>query len=292
VLIRKFTLLFFFLSVLLTTKAQRANIWYFGGNAGLDFNAGSPPTALTNGQLSTSEGCASLCDTSGKLMFYTDGISVWNKQHAVMQNGSGLNGDPSATQSGIIVPWPGKDHLYYIFTADAYENQGQKGYNYSVVDMTLDNGLGGVTVKNVNLYSPSTEKITVAKHSSGSSWWLITKEKLGGKFITYLITEAGIDTAHPVISDGADDPGPDNAIIGMLHASPDNSKVALASELHNLVEIFEFNNATGKLSNKVPLISLVLTGLSFHQIPGFYMFQLIKSENFGNTTLVNIPNKT
>ena len=252
-LIRKFTLLFFFLIALTAIKAQRANIWYFGENAGLDFNAGSPPTALTDGKLSTREGCASLCDMNGKLMFYTDGISVWNKQHELMQNGTGLNGDPSATQSGIIVPWPGKDNLYYIFTVDAYENGGQKGYNYSVVDMTRGNGLGAVTVKNVNLYSPSTEKITVAKHSNGSSWWLITKEKLSGKFISYLITEAGIDIAHPVISDGADDPSWQNAVTGMLHASPDNSKVALASEFHNLVEIFEFDNATGKLSNRVTI---------------------------------------
>jgi gliding motility-associated-like protein len=119
--------------------------------------------------------------------------------------------------------------------------------------MTLDNGLGGVTVKNVNLYSPSTEKITVAKHSNDSSWWLITKEKNGGKFITYLITGAGIDLANPVISDGADNPNMLNAVTGMLHASPDNSKVALASEFLNLVELFEFDNATGRLSNKVTI---------------------------------------
>ena len=59
-----------------TVRAQgEANIWYFGNNAGLDFNT-NPPTPLTNGALNTSEGCASVADKNGALVFYTDGITV------------------------------------------------------------------------------------------------------------------------------------------------------------------------------------------------------------------------
>jgi hypothetical protein len=68
-----------------------ANIWYFGQNAGLDFNGGSP-VALTNGQLATDEGCATISDTNGQLLFYTDGITVYNKNHSIMANGTGLTG--------------------------------------------------------------------------------------------------------------------------------------------------------------------------------------------------------
>ena len=75
-----------------------ANIWYFGNNAGLNFNT-NPPTPLTNGALSTSEGCASIADKSGALVFYTDGTTVWNTNHVPMPNGTGLYGNSSATQS-------------------------------------------------------------------------------------------------------------------------------------------------------------------------------------------------
>lgn len=72
--------------------------------------------ALTNGQLNTLEGCATIADTTGSLLFYTDGITVWNRNHVPMPNGSGLLGNPSSTQSGIIVPYPGNTDLYYVFT--------------------------------------------------------------------------------------------------------------------------------------------------------------------------------
>ena len=91
-----------------------ANIWYFGQNAGLDFNSGSP-VALTNGQLGTYEGCATISSSSGELLFYTDGITVYNKNHSIMVNGIGLMGHPSSTQSATIVQKPGSSNLFYIF---------------------------------------------------------------------------------------------------------------------------------------------------------------------------------
>ena len=37
---------------------KEANIWYFGENAGLDFNT-NPPSAITDGKINTLEGCSS-----------------------------------------------------------------------------------------------------------------------------------------------------------------------------------------------------------------------------------------
>ena len=70
-------LLCFYLSVF---SQKQANIWYFGKNAGLDFNSGTA-IPLTDGAMNTWEGCASIADPNGNLLFYTDGITVWNKNH-------------------------------------------------------------------------------------------------------------------------------------------------------------------------------------------------------------------
>ena len=56
-----------------TVYGQQANYWYFGDKAGLNFNT-SPPTALTDGQLNTFEGCATISDNNGALLFYTSNI--------------------------------------------------------------------------------------------------------------------------------------------------------------------------------------------------------------------------
>ena len=87
------------------SQLEGAN-WYFGTYAGLDFTSGTP-VPIFDGQLSTSEGCASVSNNNGDLLFYTDGRFVYDKNHNQMPNGSGLLGDPSSTQSAVVCPKPG-----------------------------------------------------------------------------------------------------------------------------------------------------------------------------------------
>ena len=129
-----------------------ASNWYFGENAGIKFNLGNNTISnSTDGQLNTREGCASISDDSGNLLFYTDGVTVWNKNHSEMKNGFGLNGDSSSTQSAIIVPKPQDDNIYYVFTVDNNLDDFNYGLNYSEINMTSDGGLGAVSEKNKNL---------------------------------------------------------------------------------------------------------------------------------------------
>ena len=167
-----------------------ANIWYFGGNAGLDFNSGSP-VAITNGQLTTNEGCATISNSLGQLLFYTDGIAVYDKLHQVMPNGTGLLGHPSSTQSAIIVPNPVNTNIYYIFTTDfeGYSN----GLNYSVVDITLNGGLGDVTSqKNALLKTPICEKLTAIKNEAANEYWVVSHGYGNNEFCSYRVTAAGV----------------------------------------------------------------------------------------------------
>src|SRR6476659_883346 len=97
---KKFSFLVCLLSIIsLCSIAQNeANKWLFGNGGGLDFNSGSP-LPFPGGQTATSEGSASVSDASGNLLFYTDGITVWDKTHAIMPNGTGLLGGYSSSQS-------------------------------------------------------------------------------------------------------------------------------------------------------------------------------------------------
>ena len=128
---------------------QQAANWYFGENSGINFSPSGELTILDNGQLNTVEGCSSISDINGNLLFYTDGSTVFNRNHSLMQNGEFLLGHESSTQSAIVVPKPNDPNIYYIFTVGS--NMSQTGLNYSIVDMTLDNGLGAIINKNINL---------------------------------------------------------------------------------------------------------------------------------------------
>src|SRR5690606_37545383 len=118
-----------------------------------------------DGQLNTIEGCSSISDENGNLLFYTDGITVYNRLHVIMSNGFGLLGDPSSSQSAIVVPKPNDPDIYYIFTVGS--NQSLTGLKYSVVDMTSDGGLGQVVQKNINLLSQCSVKVSAVLKDFG-----------------------------------------------------------------------------------------------------------------------------
>ena len=134
-------LLFFVFNIY---SQKQANIWYFGENAGLDFNS-TPPVALTNGLLNTLEGCSTFSDANGALLFYSDGITVFDRNHTVMNYtddtpANNLLGNPSATQSGMIIPKPLSASIYYLFTVT--DNQSSNGFNVYTIDMSLNGGNG------------------------------------------------------------------------------------------------------------------------------------------------------
>ncbi|UOB17053.1 T9SS type B sorting domain-containing protein [Abyssalbus ytuae] len=239
--------------------------WYFGENAGLRFNNDGTVSPVTNGQLNTREGCATISDAFGNLLFYTDGINVWNSNHQLMPNGTGLYGDPSSSQSAIIVPQPDNENMYFIFTVDTSVNltgDPDFGFNYSVVDMTRDNNNGDVTSKNINLLHSCTEKISaVVKDCFSGSIWVMTFaandgiSEIADTFYSFEVNAAGVNTT-PVKSTFSgittEDPARTDAR-GYLKISPDGTKAATAHVRDGLY-LYDFNVNTGRFSNQQKLI--------------------------------------
>jgi PKD repeat protein len=238
-----------------TLLAQKeASNWYFGDRAGIQFNPAA--SALTNGQMSADEGCSSISDTNGMLLFYSNGINVWNRNHVIMSNGSGLAGHLSSTTSCHIVPQP-DGNLYYIFTTDAVENNLANGLRYSIVDMSANGGLGSVISKNNLLLQFSCEKITSVYHNNGTDLWVMAHGFGNNTFFAYLLTGAGLNTTPVQTSIGSilrkhiSDFGSNSySAIGYMKFSHDGTKLANAVfGILNRTELFDFNNSTGKLSN-------------------------------------------
>jgi len=223
---------------------KETNIWYFGSQAGLDFNSGNP-VALTNGVMNQSEGCSSIADSNGNLLFYTDGITVWDRNHIQMPNGFGLSGGVSCTQSALIVPFPGNNLMYYIFTPEPYGSS--KNFSYSEVDMSLNSGNGDVTIKNNFLIAPVTEKLTATRHSNNIDIWVMAHGDVINSFYAYLITASGISS--PVISNAGTLSTIDDGV-GQMKFSPDGTKIAYTSWGSNFVDLFDFNSTTGNVTNE------------------------------------------
>ena len=239
----------------LTLFAQKQNNqWCFGNTGAIDFNT-VPPSFVTGAALSTFEGSASVADRlTGSLLFYTDGVTVWNANNQVMTNGTGLLGGTasllSSTTAAVIVPKPGNSSLFYIVTID--EQSSNNGVRYSVIDMTLNGGLGDVVAgqKNIFLFQTNSEKLEVVPASDGLGYWLITHDIPGNSFFSFKIDNAGIQTI-PVISQIG---GTQGNGAGHMKINKQFNKIAmgllnLGSGSSTQIELYDFNNTTGVISN-------------------------------------------
>lgn len=304
-----------------------ANTWYFGFTAGLDFNAAttdSLPKVLLNSKMTAPAGSGVMSDSKGKILFYSNGETVWNGDGTVMINGTGLAGNRFTTDGPLPIkmpgiPMPGQPTRYLLFTLNS-----TAGLSYSEIDIPAAGGAGTVVTKNVPLARGTAEKLTGVFHRNGCDIWVIThgwgvaktgNDDRGDAFLAYRVTTAGVNTT-PIPSSVGSLHAPSVAALGykgQMKVTPDGQRLALArysevtgvvGDSSSTVELFSFNNGTGKVSvnPKIPYIvdrgKGKYYGVGFS--PGSYLYatvmnppQLLQFDISGNgpVTKQNIPLK-
>lgn len=198
---------------------QQGAKWYFGNNAGIEFQGGSA-SPLTDGKLNTIEGSSSINDAKGNVLFYTDGVKIYDKDGnlmgAVQYDAAGkivvdpatgkplittavtsLGGSQISTQSALIVPkgtCQGCEYQYYVYTTA--EINGTRQLTYSIVDMRKNDGKGAVVESNLPVAGTSTtalstERSAGVKNEQDSTYWVITRDFGSNIFrITHLTKNA------------------------------------------------------------------------------------------------------
>lgn len=234
---------------------NEASNWYFGSGAGITFNT-SPPSTLEGSQMNAQEGCAAVSNFAGELLFYTDGQTIWNRNHSEMLNGTGLFANASSAQAALIISKPNNLGIFYVFTVDSgFSEDG--GIYYSEVDMSMDNGLGGVTsTKNTLLVSQTAEMITAYKSESFEGFWVVTHKMFSNEYLSYSIDSFGINTEAIVSSTGGVVTNP----VGQLKISPQGDKIAaslfeigVGPNSSQNINLSNFNANTGSVSNTIGL---------------------------------------
>lgn len=267
---RYFTFLMLMLP-LISFGQKEADVWLFDKNLGIDFNDNEFRSFNTTVNLNQTGATASMCDgTTGRLLFFTNGRTVWNASFTVMPNGAGLKGGVNTHQAALIVPVPGADKRFYVFTTKSIEDPyagGDAGLYYSLVDMDSNNGLGQVLAaqKNTLLLSSASDKLIAIPHTNQNDYWLITHEGNSDRFIVFHVTSAGIG---PPVSFSFGIPYGYYESRGWLQASPDGRMLACAVSsdgfMRNPLEWYDFDASAGIISNRRELgLYPELTGVSF-----------------------------
>lgn len=246
--------------------SERNKIWAFGYKAGIDFSSGIPVPFISGlDYFFYSEGNASVCDTMGNLLFYSNGFSVYNRHHSLMPHGDTIAPyiTYSTTQAALIAPVIGSSNKYYIFSlSEYYPSVPASGrLSYSIVDMSLDGGNGDVipSTTGTMLDSSLSEKM-IAITGNNHNIWILMHRRDTSIFLAYEITAAGI-TASPIISSVGNLSGHSRYATGVMKISPNRRKLVVQCHDHLMLgyggsELYNFDPTTGKVTNCVVIDSI------------------------------------
>ena len=95
-LIRVLLIYFIFFSGAICLAQKENNVWMLGNqqpnnNCGIDFNSGNPDTFSLTRNMDFFLLNASICDSSGVLLFYTNGQYIANRNHDTLLNSRDFN---------------------------------------------------------------------------------------------------------------------------------------------------------------------------------------------------------
>ena len=242
-------LLFFCIAGLLSCNAfsQADANWVFGNKAGLKFLDGE--TIPFKSSIYSVESCASMSDKNGNLLFYTDGVTIWDSTHEVMDNGNEIYTNyldsfsiTSCTQGSLIIPVPDTDSLFYIFSLSPFVSD--PGLVYSIVDMSMNDGRGKVILKANLLLAPDlSERLEAVKHANGRDWWLIGHQLNTNSFYEFLITDKNI--IGPIFQEAGNTTLTSIDQFGQISASLNGELLSLGT--YDTIEIFSFDRCSGMI---------------------------------------------
>lgn len=227
------------------------NNWHFGNFNQISFNTGTP-VFTTNSAINTFESSAAVSDANGNLLFYTMGSRIWDRNGTEMPNANGLlgngpfnGGNPAGSgRSNVhIVPHPGNEDQYFVFSADPIETPAGKVY-YHLVDMSLHGGLGDVVpgMKNIEIVEAfGQEAYTVTRGNCGTYWFIGAMRTEPAAYYAFKIDANGVHH-NPVVTFM---PLPEVEVIGQTEI---NKKGIAVSVSNDYIMTANFNKQSGTFS--------------------------------------------
>ena len=236
----------------------------------LDFNS-NPPVFFQqiDATLDMDWTHASICDSKGELLLYSNGMSIHGPNHTPIAGGEKISFGPRwnnntwpnedgdlkptgflGTDCAVFVPKPGDDnriyHIYYNF--DDFELDGHFRKLYAEIDI-IDPGNPQIVSKdNEFLKTTNPSSSSSAQHANGRDWWLLQFSR--DTLFSFLVDTSGINLHHTtklpfIMDDGQStsvfsDDGSKYAVHGIAESNSPNGLI---------LTIFDFDRCSGDLSN-------------------------------------------
>lgn len=230
----------------------------------LDFRVSPPVVNWQDKPINLYITDASICDTAGNLILYTNGLELVNRKHKILANSSGFYSGElleglglPLPQGTLILPVPASHGLYVVihpllkasndlFIAKCSPMQ------YSLIDMSKDNGDGAAILLNEEIIADTLDNgmYTACRHANGRDWWILLPKLASNIYYRLLLDPTGLHVA------GQQAIGPLLGSRGTLSQavfSPDGTRYARTrGTLYfepDTMGVYDFDRCTGLLSN-------------------------------------------
>ena len=248
-----------------TFAQKESNIWEFGDSLGIDFNSVTP-TLLLDGVLNFSGsfnpampgfGDVSIADRhTGKLLFYGVGHrGIFNRKHQLMAT----HQDSADAETAVIVPMGCDTNKYIVCDNDdgwvTDYGHGQTFVTtptmiaYSIIDMSLDGGNGGMADKPTVLLRGCSDRVTAIPHTNGTDSWIIGHALHSKYYFAWHVSARGVNST-PVLSVCDTSSGYVDASIedeGNINTSPDGRWI-VDMDLNGKTELLRFDASNGSVT--------------------------------------------
>jgi hypothetical protein len=228
------------------------------GNMRVDFHH-DPPKVFSDEYFINFRSCAAtVSDSLGGLLFFTNGIHIYDRFGQIMEGGDTINPGEVwelAEEYGYVDVWPvfalpkpGASNIYYLIH-NGVEIVGTTGYAkylyYSIIDMNLNEGLGKVLIKNQILMEGDIVCRDAVKHGNGRDWWIIGLQ--AGDTNHYLFRLSANGISGPYIQDfGPPISLPEYAVPGGFSR---DGNLFIRQDIDTEMRIYDFDRCSGLFSN-------------------------------------------
>ena len=268
---------FLFLAPLIA-GAQKENHTWYAPYLSLDFNPVPAPVFLPAPNMPSNGQPASISDSAGALLFYTNGNVVYGKDHLPMPNGLLAGGATSRFDlhpcSALILPKSGSQYYLFSLLPDsisvdlpdsvATQYMIHPSLYYSIIDMQLNGGNGDIVPgsKKILLHREVMRGFLAGCRGPGcDSAWIVAHERQAAAFLAYPVTASGVGSPASSVA-GVNFLADNMPGYGFHYGkfSPDAGTLALFSWRRSIalpvdpgtfasLELISFNKQSGIFSN-------------------------------------------
>ena len=177
------------------------------GTSIIDFNFSPPEKRYAHTFPSVYLTNTNISDPEGNLLFYSNGVHLYNADHEIVENGAEFQSSSLyplgyyTIQGGLLFPYPDHpdqfvfvlcDDITYDYTSSLFTH-GCHPLTYSVIKA---NDTGGIVTERKATLSTDTlhyNQLQGIQHANGRDWWLVSAPSVGSnRYHKFLLTPEGI----------------------------------------------------------------------------------------------------